>query len=212
MAVPCKATGYGNNSVARNVFGFKIGASDALSSLIKYECYDNDQTFPAVDTVMTTSNDIFVGTSGNSNKSMICLVDTSNAAPTSAWKPASATAGEANPNRMKGQTNYVEQDGSVLSNDGRATFNMVIEIPSDATTAMAMGFDLLVRYTYTQSSAPTVSFQINEGTEGTPTWTTLTPGTHGIKHCRSGSSSSDCYANIPESSTEDTAEAWALTA
>jgi hypothetical protein len=208
MAIPCEAAGYGNNSTARNVFGFKIGAADALSSLIKYECYDNDNAFPAVDTQTSNTNDIFVN--GASSYSMISLVDTSNSAPSSAWKPSSPSAGEANPNRMLGQTNYVEQDGSILGNDGRATFNMVIEVPSTAQTSYSMGFDLLIRYTYTQASAPTVIFQINEGTEGTPTWTTMTPGTHGVKHCRSGSSSTDCYANIPASSNEDTEDGWGL--
>lgn len=209
MAIPNKATGYGNNSTARNVFGVLF--SQALSSLIKYEAYDNDQTFPAVDTVTTTNNTVLAGTAGNSNKSMVCLVDTTNAAPVSAWKPASATAGEANPNRLKGTTSYVEQDGSVLGSGGRATYNMVIEIPSDTQTSDSMGFDLLVRYTYT-GTAPTVTFQFNEGTEGTPSWTSLTIGTHGVKHCRSGSSApSNLYANIPLSGTEDTAEGWVTT-
>jgi hypothetical protein len=213
FAVPCEATGYGNNSIARNVFCFELtGAGDELSSLVKYECYDNDNTFPAVDTQTSNTNDIFVN--GASSYSMICLVDTSNVAPSSNWKPSAPSAGEANPNRMKGQTNYVEQDGSILAQatNPRATFNMVIEIPSSAQTSYTMGFDLLVRYTYTQASAPTVAFKINEGTEGTPTWTALTVGTHGIKHCRSGSSSSDCFANIPETGNEDTADGWALTA
>ena len=210
MAVPCEATGYGNLSTAQNVFGFSVDSDDELSSAIKYECYDNDNTFPAVDTVTTVANDIFVN--GASSYSMICLIDTTNAAPSSDWKPSAPSAGEANPNRMKGQTNYVEQDGSALGKSGRATFNMVIEVPSTAATSYTMGFDTLVRYTYTQASAPTVSFDINEGSEGTPTWTALTPGTHGIKHCKTGSSSTDCFANIPESSTEDTADAWALTA
>lgn len=206
MAIPNKATGYGNNSTARNVFA--VSFSQNLSSLVKYEAYDNDQTFPAVDTVLTVANIILAGTTGNSNKSMVCLVDTSNAAPSSAWKPANATAGEANPNRLKGQTNYVEQDGSIVTAGGRITFNMCVEVPYDTQTSDPMGFDLLVRYTYT-GTAPTVTFQFNEGTEGTPTWTSLTVGTHGIKHCRSGSSSpSNLFANIPVSGTEDTAEGW----
>lgn len=210
MAIPTQAAGYGNNSIARNVFG--VHTTQALSSAIKYEAYDNDQTFPAVDTAVTYTNDVLAGTTGNGNISMVCLVDTTDAAPSSNWKPSSASAGEANPNRLQGQVSYVQQDGSVLSADGRATYNMVIEVPSDAETTSSMGFDLLVRYTYTASTTPTISFQVNEGAEATVSWTSLTVSTHGIKHCRSGSSApSDLYANIPASDTEDTAEGWATT-
>lgn len=212
MAIPFAAVGYGNNSTARNVFG--VNFQYACSSLVKYEAYDNDQTFPATDSVTTTTNVVLAGTTGNSNKSMVCLIDTSNATPTSAWKPASATAGEANPNRLKGTTNYVEQDGSApAGNSGsytstpEVTFNMVIEVPSDTETTDAMGFDVRIVYTYTGTD-PNPKFQANEGTEGSPTWTDLTIGTHGIKHCRSGSTT---YANIPASGTEDTAVGYVTT-
>jgi len=197
MAIPNDATGYGHGSDARNVFAV-YAASDDLSSLIKWECWDNDETFPTIDDLETTENDIFAGTTKNGSKSMIHFLDTSNAAPSSKiWRKLTASAGDANPNRMKGNTNYVEQDGSILTSGNRATFNMFIEIPSDLTTSAAMGFDVTARYTYTGND-PGLQFQFNEGTEGTPTWTAMTPGTHGIKHCRAGSSSpSDLYANIP---------------
>jgi len=142
---------------------------------------------------LTVANTVLAGTTKNGSKSMVALVDTTNAAPDEIWAPYSASAGEANPNLLKGTTSYVEQDGSVLTNGDRATFNMVITVPSDMETTDPAGFDLLIRYTYT-GSAPTLTFQANEGTEGTPTWTSLTVDTHGIKHCRSGSTQ---YANIP---------------
>jgi hypothetical protein len=204
-----EATGYGNNSTAQNVFSILF--DEALSSEVQYEAYDNDQTFPAVDTATTYTNDVLAGTTGNGDKSMVALVDTTNAAPTSAWLPASATAGEANPNRLKGQVNYVQQDGTVRDADERVTFNMAVEVPSDATTSMAMGFDLLARYTYT-GTAPSPVWSINTGTEGTPVWTTVTPGTHGLLHCRTGSGATGSggdghyYANIPTSGVEVTVE------
>lgn len=209
-----KATGYGNNSTAQLVFGVLF--SEALSALVKYYAFDNDQTFPQTDTVETVANDVLAGTAGNGNLSMVSLIDTTNAAPSSDWKPAGATAGEANPNRMKGQTSYVEQDGSLRGSLERITFNMVVEVPSDATTAMAFGFDLKIVYSYT-GAAPTVTWQINTGSEGTPSWQDIAPDTYGILHCRAGSGPSgqggdgNYYANIPESGTEDTAEAWADT-
>lgn len=209
-----KATGYGNNSTAQNVFAVLF--SQALSALVTYYCYDNDETFPTTDDLETTNNEVLAGTDSN-NLSMVSLVDTTNAAPSSDWKPAAAaSSAEDNPNRMQGSTSYVEQDGAIRGAGERITFNMVVEVPSDATTSMAFGFDLKIVYSYT-GPEPTVSFQINTGTEGTPTWQTIAPDTYGILHCRSGSGPSgqggdgNYYANIPESGTEDTAEAWADT-
>ncbi|MBX4215685.1 hypothetical protein KW797_01930 [Candidatus Parcubacteria bacterium] len=207
MAIPNKATGYGNNSTAVNVF--RVTFSTALSTAPKYEAYDGG-TFPAVGSATTTANRPLAGTAGNSNKSMICLVDSTGGAPTSNWKPASATGGSANPNRLKGQTSYVTAGGTPGAG-GVITFNMVVEVPSDAAPTDNWAFDLLIRYTYT-GAAPTLTWAFNEGSEGTPTWTTLTPGTHGLRHTRAGISGGGPYlSNIPTSGTEDTAEGWVTT-
>lgn len=204
MSIPNKATGYGNASTARNVF--RVTFSQALSSAPKYEAWDGG-SFPAVGSGTTTTGRIFAGTTGNGSKPMLSLVDTSSGAPTSSWKPTSATAGSANPNRMKGQTNFVTATATPGAG-GTITFNMVVEIPSDHVTTDALTPDILIRYTYT-GSAPSLTWAFNEGSEGSPTWTTLTPGTHGIRHTRAGISAGGPYlANIPASSTEDTAEGW----
>ena len=199
MAIPNKAVGYGNNSTARNVF--RVTFSTALSSAVKYETYDGG-TFPAVGSATTTTNTIFAGTAGNSNKAMIGLVDTTNAAPASAWFPASATGGTANPNRMKGQTSYVTQAGANVGAGGTITWNECIEIPSDVTPSSTMAYDLLLRYTYT-GGAPSLTWAFNDavsGTEGAPTWTTLTPGTHGLRHCNAGTVTTGPYLlDIPPS-------------
>ncbi len=207
MAIPNKATGYGDNSTARNVFGCTF--SQALSSAVKYECYDNDQTFPATDTQTSTTNDVLAGTAGNGSKSMVGLVDTTDAAPTALWFPSSATGGEANPNRMKGQTSYVQQDGANRTAGQRITWNECIEIPSDVTPSSTMGYDLLLRYTYT-GSAPSLTWEFNENTEGSPTWTSLTPNTqHGLRHCNSGTSAGGPYVlDIPPTGTSKSSEGW----
>lgn len=204
MAIPAKATGYGNNSVAQNVF--RILFSQDLSTPPKYELYDGG-TFPAVGVAVTTANTVFAGTAVNSNKPMVSLVDTSSAAPSSNWKPASATGGTANPNRMKGTTNFVTSTATPTAGTA-IRWNMVVEVPSDATTSSTMAHDLLIRYTYT-GTTPVLTWAFNEGTEGAPTWTTWVPGTNGQRHCRAGTVSGGPYlANIPASSTEDTAECW----
>lgn len=209
MAIPNKATGYGNNSTARNVF--RVSFSQDCSQAADYEMYDRTAAWPATGSLTTVAKKIFVGTAGQSNIPMMSLNDATSSGPASAWKPASPTAGSANPNRMKGQTNYVTSQTTPLA----ATpllFNMVLEVPNDllATEDSEMYHDLLVRYWYT-GTAPTLTWAFNEGTEGTPTWTTMTPDTHGIRHCKSGAGAGDYYATIPESGTEDTQEGWVTT-
>lgn len=204
MAIPSKATGYGNGSTAQNVF--RILFSQTLSSAPKYEMYDGG-VFPAVGAAVTTANTVFAGTAGNGNIPMLSLISTSSAAPGASWKPVGATGGSANPNRMKGQTNYVT-DPTTPTAGQAIRWNEVLEVPSDATTSSTMAVDLLIRYTYT-GTAPALTWAYNEGTEGAPTWTTLTPGTNGVRHCRTGTVAGGPYlANIPAASTEDTTEGW----
>lgn len=106
MAIPSKIIGGGNNSVAQNVV--RVAFSQTLSAAPVYKIWDNGSTYPAADAAgATTVKEAFTGTVGNSNKPEYALVDTTSTAPTSNWLPASATAGSANPNRMKGSTNYV---------------------------------------------------------------------------------------------------------
>lgn len=208
MAIPNKTTGYGNNSTARNVF--QCVFSTALSMPVIYEAYDGG-SYPAVGSATTILNKVLAGTTGNGSLSMLCLVDTTNAAPTSAWKPASATAGSANPNRMKGQTSYVTQAGSNVGAGGTITWNEMIEEPSDVTASDAMTYDLLLRYTYT-GAAPTLTWSFNEGSEGSPSWTTITPGTNGLRHCQLGTVSGGPYILMPPvSGTVDSAEGWITT-
>lgn len=195
MAIPQKATGYGNSSTARNVFAATF--STALSSAIKYEMYDGG-SFPAVGAAVTVANEIFAGTAGNSTKPMMSLSDTSSATPASTWLPASVTGGGAVLiNRMKGQTNFVTSGhtaaggsaigtygtgysagaGALSTGSGAAgsgtnpygviRWNMALEVPSDATPgSTGQAHDLLLRYTYT-GGAPSFIFYFNDNSTGT---------------------------------------------
>jgi len=208
MAIPNDATGYGNENAA-NVF--RISFSQDCSQAAKYEMYDRTAAWPATGVLVTVAKKIFVGTTVNGDIPMMSLVCTMDGLPGAAWKPASPTAGSANPNRMKGQTNYVTSTSTPTA-ALPLKFNMVLEVPSDllATEDSEMYHDLLVRYWYT-GTAPTLTWAFNEGTEATPTWTTMTPDTHGIRHCKSGAGVGDYYAIIPESGTEDTVEGHVTT-
>jgi len=126
--------------------------------------------------------------------------------------PAAATAGSANPNRLKGTTNYVT-DPTTPGAGGVITWNMAAELPSDlvpATDNAEMQHDLLIRYTFT-GATPTLTWAFNDavtGTEATPTWTTLTPGTHGIRHAKTGAATPNYFATVPASGVQVTTEGW----
>ena len=205
MAIPLKVTGAGNNSTAQNVY--RVTFSTALSSAPKIEAWDNSSTFPARDASgSTVTKEIFVGTTGNGSKPMLSAVATTSVAPSSAWKPASATAGSANPNRLKGTTNYVT-DPTTPGAGGNIRFNACVEVPYDASvpSSSSMNAMIQIRYTYT-GTAPTITWDANEGTETTPTWTTATPGTHGIRYCNAAATVSDSNSwklTLPDSSTVD---------
>ncbi len=207
MAIPNKATGYGTGSTAINVF--RITFSTALSAAPIYYAYDGG-VYPAVGSAVTTSNDVFIGTAGNGNIPMLSLVDTSSGAPISAWKPAAPTPGSANPNRMKGLTNYVTATATPGAG-GTITWNEVIELPFDATTASTMAADLVVSYQYT-GTAPVLTWAFNEGSEGAPVWTALVPGTNGLRHCDAGTVSGGPYLlSIPAAGTANSIEGWITT-
>lgn len=238
MAIPSKAVGGGNTSTARNVFA--VTFSQALSAAPTFEAYDGG-TFPAVGSATTVTGKALAGTAGNSNRSMLSLVSTGAAAPASAWKPASATGGSANPNRLKGQTSYVTAQetqaggtgvgawgtgfsagagnlgnatgaiGSATNPYGVIRWNECFEMPSDVVPTDNLTHDLLIRYQYT-GSAPTLAWYYNDGgSEGTPTWTALTPGTHGVRHCNAGTVAGTYRLDIPPSGTVDGAELWVTT-
>jgi len=205
MAIPFKVVGAGNGSTAQNVY--KITFSQALSSPPVYKAWDNSQTFPARDVSgTTTSHEIFTGTTANGNKPMLSLVATTSSAPSSNWKPASATSGSANPNRLKGSLSYVT-DPTTPGAGESIRFNMCLEAPYDATvpSTSSMNFMIAITYTYT-GSAPTVTWYANEGSESSPVWTSLTPGTHGIKFCNASAVANDTTTHkltLPLSGTID---------
>lgn len=211
MAIPSKIVGFGNNSTAQNVL--RVTFSQALSAAPLYKMFDNSSTFPAVDASgSTTAKEAFAGTAGNSSKPMYALVDTSSAAPSSNWLPASATAGSANPNRMKGSTNYVTSPVTPTAG-GTIRFNITAEFPSDASVPSSSSQNILlqIEYQYT-GSAPTLTYAYNDGgTEGSPSWTNFTPGTHGIRLVNTGTSSGTYKLTLPSSGVVVCQEGWITT-
>jgi hypothetical protein len=211
MAIPSKAIGAGQIAAA-NVFS--IVFSQALSTAPKYEAWDNSSTFPARDASgTTTAKEVFTGTAGNSSKPELAIYDgwngTTATPPAASWMPASATGGSANPNRLKGTTNYVTAAWTpTAGNDIR--FNMNGEFPFDSTvpSTSSQNYLLQIRYTYT-GTAPTLTYRYNDGgTEATPVWTTWVPGTNGMRHVNTGTSAGTYKLTLPTSGVVNTGEIW----
>ena len=217
MATKGRARGYGSGEdgyAAKNVF--RISFNHPLSSKVRYECYDNNQTFPATVSVTSTVNDIF-GLSA-SELSMVALRDTTNgtSGAGTTWFPSSYQSNSGTINLMAGTAHYVTQQGATLDSfgGGYAYFNMQVKVPASTQTSSSMGFDVLGRYTFI-STTPTVAWEFNQvansttGTEAVPVWGTIPSGVMGIKHCRTSTATAGPYlASIPETGQTRTEEAW----
>jgi len=206
MAIPFQITGAGNQD-ARYVF--RVTFSEDLSVSPTIEAWDNILTFPARTTTgSTVAKEVFTGTTGNGNIPMLYAVATTSSSPGDDWKPAAATAGSANPNRLEGDTSYVT-DPTTPSAGESIYFNLGIEVPYDATvpSISSLAHVIQIRYRYS-GSVPTISFAANEGTEASPTWTTLVPGNHGVRYCNAGTnwSAGPYRLTLPETGTVDAPE------
>jgi hypothetical protein len=139
---------------------------------------------------------------------MLYAVATTSTSPGDDWKPAAATAGSANPNRLEGDTSYVT-DPTTPSAGGHIYFNLGIEVPYDATvpSTTTLAHIIQVRYRYS-GAVPTVTFAANEGTEASPTWTTVVPGNNGVRYCNAGTnwSTGPYRLTLPETGTVDAPE------
>jgi hypothetical protein len=130
--------------------------------------------------------------------------------------PASVTVGGATINRLKGSTNYVNLDNAAVPAAGTVRFNLNWEIPYDASIPSDLAAVLVVRFSYS-GTAPILTWAFNDndggGTEGTPVWTTITPGVAGnkIKPADTGSTPSTVVLHRPVSSVQDCGEVWVVT-
>ena len=206
MAVPFQITGAGNQD-ARYVFRTTFSQDLVLAPCI--EAWDNAETFPVkTATGSTIAKEVFTGTAQNGNIPMLYAVATTNATPGDDWKPAIATAGSANPNRLMGNTNYVT-DPTTPSAGEHIYFNLGVEIPYDATipSTSSLAHVIQIRYTYS-GITPDITFCANEGTEASPSWTELASDTNGIRYCDAGTNAATgpYQLSLPESGVIDVPE------
>jgi len=206
MTIPTKIVGAGNDSAAQNVI--KVTFSEATSDIPKLMAYD-DYNFA------TTDHEVFGGTVGNGNKSMISAVATTDGAPVASWKPASATPGGATINRLKGATSYVNLSAAALAAGESVMFNLCWEIPSDAAIPSDLFAVFMIEFNY-PGAAPIITWEVNDnedgGSDGTPSWTTLTPGTGGnkVNPADAGSTPANITLHRPPTGVQDIGEVWAV--
>lgn len=206
MSIPSSVTGAGTGSSAQNVY--RVVFSQALSANPTLESWD-DSTFSS------TSKEMFAGTTVNGHIPYLSAVATTDSAPTSSWKPAVPVAGGATINRLMGLTNYVNLSTTIPGAGGAVRWNLNWEVPSDATvpSTNTMNGVLAVRISYS-GATPTLTWQFNDysagGTEGAPSWTTLTPGSAGsfIRPANNGATSSTVFFTIPTSGVLDAPAQW----
>jgi hypothetical protein len=184
--------------------------SQATSDVPTLEAWDDF-------TLSTTTNEIFAGTTGNGNIPMISGVATTDGAPSSNWKPSGVTGGGATINRILGSTNYVNLSASSIGASGAVRFNLVWEIPYDATVPADCDCVFVIRYSYS-GSAPVLTWEFNDedagGTESVPVWSAITPGSSGdwLVPGDSGCVYTNVVIHKPPTGTTDNAELWLLAA
>lgn len=205
MSIPSAVAGAGNNSSAQNVF--RTVFSQNLSTVPTLESWD-DGTFS------TTNREQFTGTTGNGNKPYLSAIATTDTAPSSNWKPATPVAGGAVANRMLGNTNFVNLAVSVPIAGGAVRYNLDFEIPFDATVPSINTFGVLaIRFAFS-GATPTLTWQFNDvsagGSEGAPSWTTISPGSAGsfIRPADAGASSGNVVVTRPTSGVIDSGSIW----
>lgn len=212
MAIPSKAIGAGHANAATKVF--KVTFSEALSTAPKIESWDNSLTYPAKDAAgATVAKEIFTGTTGNTSYPMAAAwsggAEALPTAPVANWHPATPTAGSANPNLLKGTTNFVTCT-NVPGAAGNTLFNISLRVPSDATVPSTTSMNALVqiRYTYT-GVVPVLAFLYNDGgTEAAPVWLAFTVGTHGIRFCNTGTVAGTYKLTLPATGQVYAGEVW----
>lgn len=202
MSIPGKVCGAGNASGYANVIRITFTGQDFLNNPIVLEAWDDE-------TICTTNNDIFVGTALNGNIPMLSGAWV-NFPLGPNWKPAVPIAGGANPNRIKGSTNYVN-----IGSYGMYEFlvNLCWEIPCDIICPASLSCILVLKYTYT-GPPPVIIWEFNDETDGgepySPRWTEIVSGSLGyvFKPTDAGVSPGNLILTRPLSGMLDNPEMW----
>ncbi len=215
MAVPSQVAGGGGANNATECF--KMVFSQALAGAPKIEGWDNSSTFPARDAFgMTVAKEIFTGTDESEKP---CLAAWSGGAevtgtkPGASWHPSAAVAGSNNPNLLKAQVSYVTCTNTPGAG-GNIVFNLSLKIAADQTvpSTVTMAHVVQIRFIYT-GTAPALTFWYNDGgSDAVPSWTALTPNTHGIRYVNTTTVAGTYELTLPGTgSTLVAPELWVTT-
>lgn len=207
---PFKPVGIGQVA-AMNVF--KVTFSQALSTNPKLMAWDDY-------TMTTVNNTIIAGSPGSGFLSMIGGIGLLSA-PSASWFPSAENAATVvdSATLLNGNTGYCLLSSSVPGAADSVYFNLDYKIESNLEPIDTMEHVIAVEYQYT-GATPTVTWYANEGTEGSPSWTTLQSGAKGsapiagdteIRLCNSGEGDDGTQTyklSIPDSGSSYAEEIW----
>lgn len=158
-----KPTGIGQVA-AKNVI--RVTTSQPLSTNPKFQGWDDEN-------LNTTLNDIFVGTAGNGNKPMVGAIGML-VQPSASWWVEALIAGAAvnNGSLLKGSLGFVLLTSTPPGVSGQMFINLDYRIPHDLDPAAIVAHSLSLEIQYT-GPPPSLTWEANKGTEGTPVWQAL---------------------------------------
>lgn len=133
----------------------------------------------------TTVIESLAGTPANSNKSMVLAVSTNdgNGSPGVGWATALAqTEGGAVANRLKGSSSFVLLGTTPPTSPfpKHRTFNYAMAACADSQVGSVGYQPVLAAKVFYTGAAPTVNFDYNDNTEGSPNWVRMTSSAKGV--------------------------------
>lgn len=154
------------NIAAKNVF--RITPTQNLSDLVEVTAWDDYN-------MNTATKELLAGTTGNGNKSGVCVADTTTGPTTNGWATGLAqTPGGASVNRCRGNSSYVRLGTQPLNVGQSVTFQMAVEVAYDFTPGLT-GHDIVIGIkVYYTGSVPSVTLEANTTNNDTsPSWLEL---------------------------------------
>ena len=159
------------NQAGTNAFRAVFTVADH-SDLPRLQAWDNEQ-------LNTHAIELLTGTTENGDVSGLCAASTNdgNGDPGAAWATALAqTAGGAVVNRLQGDVAYVIL-GTVVPVSPfpvYRTFQFAVGIASDMASGTVGHQPYLAVKSFYTGAVPTLDFEYNNGTEGSPAWQPMT--------------------------------------
>ena len=133
-------------------------------------------------TMSTVVSESLAGTSGidgNGGKSLVAAAHTTGTPTITPWVPASAVAGGALANRLRGNDSFCLLGATAPATDEERKFQLAFGCASNSVPGASGHQPVLGVKVFYAGAPPTPQFSYNAGTEGVPVWTAMTSGVKG---------------------------------